>query len=239
MPRKISPKTFDLIVSEEVTSQDYYTKYYVRGEWPGLKSGITVGIGYDLGYNTEDDIRRDWKSYLPASQVNVLCKYAGLTGADASKRLAAARREINVPWDAAIACFTEVTLPKWIKKVVDSLPNTDILNDECLGVLVSLAYNRGPAWNVQGEKYSEMRAIKQHMLDKQPERIPGELRSMKRLWKLKGLLKRRDREALIFEEGLKLPKQNPVGPVVSVPALDDLEVAAPKQETAKPWWRVW
>jgi hypothetical protein len=53
-----------------------------------------------------------------------------------------------------------------------------------------------------------MRAIRQHMAERRFERIPDEFRSMKRLWRgrgLDGLLARRDREASLFEAGLRQP----------------------------------
>jgi len=209
----ISKKLIEFIIVKEVTSKEYYTKHYTRGEWPGLKSGITIGIGYDLGYNTKADIERDWSKYLPKTQVNILKKYAAINDIHARRILLHAQKEIYVPWVPAIMCFEEIVLPKWIKKVTDSLPNTEMLSADCLGVLVSLAYNRGPAWNIPEErdpegKYVEMRNIKTHMANKEFYKIPNELLAMKRLWKLRGLHIRRDEEAKFFEEGIKSPCQN-------------------------------
>jgi hypothetical protein len=64
-----------------------------------------------------------------------------------------------------------------------------------------------------------MRAIRQHMAERRFDRIPDEFRSMKRLWRgkgLDGLLGRRDREAALFETGLKRPAA-PVAAPAPVP----------------------
>jgi hypothetical protein len=71
------------------------------------------------------------------------------------------------------------------------------------------------------DRYREMRAIRQHMAERRFERIPDEFRSMKRLWRgkgLDGLLARRDREASLFEAGLKQPAA-PAPPPAPIPAL--------------------
>ena len=85
-------------------------------------------------------------------------------------------------------------------------------------------YNRGAAFSSLGDRYAEMRAIKVHMVNNNPENIPAEFRSMKRLWVgkgLDGLLARRDREAKLFERGLT--------PAASKPL--------PSPST-KPWWQI-
>jgi GH24 family phage-related lysozyme (muramidase) len=74
--------------------------------------------------------------------------------------------------------------------------------------LVSLAYNRGASFSAPGERFLEMRNIRQHMEAKAFALIPGEFRAMKRIWagdpNLAGLLVRRDAEAALFERGLAM-----------------------------------
>ena len=87
-------------------------------------------------------------------------------------------------------------LPRWVGVVERALPNTDKIGPDCLGALVSLTYNRGASFGKDGERFREMRNIRSHLQGRQYARIPGELRSMKRLWpNLTGLQKRREREA--------------------------------------------
>lgn len=233
MTEKISQRAIDLIIEFEVSSRTYYQKALQKPEWPGLASGVTVGIGYDLGYNTKKQIAEDWGDALPPETVNAMQMYAGLTKEKAKAALSQARKEIVVPWEAAIEVFSQKTTPKWIDMVCNALPNTDLINEDCLGVLVSLAYNRGTSFNSAGDRYKEMRAIKSHMKNKNFDFIPDELRSMKRLWpNTKGLLIRREKEAKLFEYGIKqklLTKIAPESISVFEPNVPTLE-QEPKNE---------
>ena len=78
----------------------------------------------------------------------------------------------------------------------------------CLGVLVSLVYNRGTSMtdpaNLPGFR-QEMRDIRDAVAAGRFTEIPAALRAMKRLWpEGNGLRDRREREAKLFEEGLAL-----------------------------------
>lgn len=200
MADKISQKLVDFIIEKEVTSQEYYTKNYERPEWPGVNSGITVGIGYDLGYNKPEDIQKDWAGVIPDSTIKEMCRYSGLVREAAQRKLAQSQN-IRIPWEAAYRVFTERTIPKWLDKLKKKIPNLEILNEDQLGVLLSLAYNRGiNAFDRPEPKYKEMRAIKAHMEAKEPHKIPAEIRAMVRIWPtVKGLQKRRLQEADLFE----------------------------------------
>jgi len=108
------------------------------------------------------------------------------------------------------AQFGGVEVPKWTQTCRDHLPNFDALTSgDCKGALVSLAYNRGPSFDAPGPRYAEMRAIRQHMADKRFDLVPGEFRSMKRLWPKGGdLWNRREHEAALFEKGLNAGAPN-------------------------------
>jgi hypothetical protein len=204
----ISRAAFDLIVAEEVTSEDYYRAHHQRPEWPNGSSGITIGIGYDCGYSTPEQIKADWSGKVGPDMIDALCKVAGLTGDAAQAKLAWIRPRVVVPWEAAISVFTDIDMPRWAARVRASLPNTDKLSPDCFGVLVSLAYNRGVSFSKAGARYSEMRSIKAHMAGGQFAAIPDDIRAMKRLWtskSVRGVALRRDREAALFERGLKAP----------------------------------
>ena len=199
-----SKRAIDLIVACEVSSQAYYEKKYRKPEWPGGASGITIAVGYDLGYANEDKIRRDWTSKIPDDMVDALVKYAGLKGEKAQSRLVAARREIDIPWDLAYEVFSNIDMPFWSAKVESSLSNTDKLSEDSFGALVSLAYNRGASFSMTDDRRKEMRSIKKHMANEEYDKIPDEFRSMKRLWpNMRGLVDRRESEAKLFEDGLK------------------------------------
>lgn len=200
---KSSQAAIDLIVMEEVSSQAAYQKLYQHPEWPGGMSGVTIGIGYDCGYSTAATIAADWGDKLPPEVVKCLEDVAGIHGSPASSYAHQLRGAVTVPWEAAMAVFQQRDMPKWEQTVAHALPNTDKLSPDSFGALVSLAYNRGASFSLQGDRYTEMRDIHALMAAGQFDRIPDEFRSMKRLWpNTVGLRNRRDHEAALFAKGL-------------------------------------
>lgn len=203
MPIRSSQAAVNLIVTEEVSSQATYEKLYQHPEWPGGASGVTIGIGYDCGYSAAHEIAADWSDKLPAAMVRALEEVAGIHGSPANSHAHALKGVVTVPWDSAMAVFIERDMPKWEAIVAHALPNTDKLTGDSFGALVSLAYNRGASFSMPGDRYSEMRGIKMLMAAEQFDRIPDELRHMKRLWpNMLGLRLRRDHEAALFDKGL-------------------------------------
>ena len=193
----------DLIVAHEVSSKALYEKKYQRPEWPGVQSGITVGIGYDLGYNDASTIQNDWIDVLPPNVVREMQRYAGLTGTRAKAMLSQAREIIVVPWEPAMAVFMKTSLPKFEAMALRACPGSEKLPAGCFGVLTSVTYNRGPSFSKEGDRYREMRNIRDHIVTGRWDEVPRELRSMKRLWPgVAGLQRRREEEAQLWERSL-------------------------------------
>ncbi|CAA2105427.1 hypothetical protein MBUL_03187 [Methylobacterium bullatum] len=202
--RMISAAAFDLIVEFEVSNKALYSKKYRAPIWPEGASGVTIGIGYDVGYTTEQLLKADFGGVIPGSMIAALKPAIGVKGAAARQVAANLAGSIDVPWEAAIEVHRDKVIPRWTGLVERSLPNTDALSADGLGALVSLTYNRGASFNSQGDRYTEMRAIKEHMKKKFLSKISAEFRSMKRIWpNVVGLQKRREREARLFEQGLR------------------------------------
>ncbi len=201
---KISQKAFDMTVREEVTSQAYYERHYTRPEWPGLSSGVTVGIGYDLGQASRQKIQQDWSGLVSADMLLVMMSCSGYTGAAGKQKCAEVKNKIDIPWDAAIKVFANRDVPAWSAAVLKAVPNSDRLTPSCFGVLFDLAYNRGNSWNNSGERYREMRAIRDDVKLSKLTAVPGEIVSMKRLWLgTQGLLNRCDHRIALWNDGLK------------------------------------
>ncbi len=201
----ISQESFDLIVGFEVSSRAAYEKNYRHPERPGGQSGITVGIGYDCGYSDVPVITADWSGKISAPMVTMLASVAGLTGQAAQNQLPRVRLLVDVPWDAALDVFSNVSIPKYLILTRASLPNFDDLPPSCKGVLLSLVYNRGASFSTPGPRYLEMRNIKALMADRKFQNIPNEFRKMKRLWttpSVRGVAIRREQEARMFESAL-------------------------------------
>ncbi len=197
----ISLEAIEEIIFEEDSSEWYYNKVFQHPEWPGGMSGITIALGYDLGYATPLKIHQDFDGLIAPDMLQVMVGVSGLTGTAAHNVLARVRQLIVIPWSVALQVFLKRDMPAWIATVRHTLPNTELLNPTCLGVLVSLAYNRGASFGLPGDRYREMRAIKADMSLKHFADIPAQFRSMARLW-TGGVHSRRLREAALFEKGL-------------------------------------
>lgn len=231
---RISQSAFDLIVSEEVSSRAYYERHYTHPEWPGGASGITIGIGYDLGYASIDKIRADWSPHCDEVMLAYLCACSGVKADAAKALLPKVKDTIVIPWDAAIDVFANRDVPHWTAAVIRRVPAAASLTDTCLGVQVSVAYNRGDAgYDLAGDRYSEMRAMKAHIQRGDLAAVPGDLRAMKRLWPgVTGLQNRREHEAVLWERGLTMaPDPAPVAPA---PADADPTVLKPGPARTKP-----
>lgn len=212
MTLRSSPRAITFIVNSEVSSPQVYTRMYQRPTWPHGASGVTVGIGYDLGYSNAAKIAADWRGQVPEAVVAAMQSCAGITGEAARAACARVKNQISVPIAAAMHVFEKLDMPRWEQIVLKALPGSEKLSGDSFGALVSLTYNRGASYqkkrdaNDSLDRYREMRAIRAALIAGQPERVPDLIRSMKRIWQGKanmaGLLTRRDDEADMFEEGL-------------------------------------
>ena len=161
-PRPISERSKQLIVLFEVSSRSRYEKQYRHPTWPGGESGLTVGIGYDLGYVERQWLKEDWYEILDASELAELEPACAVKGQDAAK-LVRRLQGFDLSWEKATKQFNSVSLPRFIAETVASLPNTKDLSADSLGALVSLVYNRGATFMATGARYKEMRAIRRHL----------------------------------------------------------------------------
>ncbi len=187
------------IVKFEISSDANYEKRLAKPTWPGGESGVTIGIGYDLGFNSVTNIRDDWRGLIPDEDLERLATVAGKKGdkaADAVKGL----KDIIVPLDAAKKVFFTLTMPKFARITLKTYPGVEKLPADAQAGLLSLIYNRGAS--LEGPRRTEMLAIKSLAPKGDLAGIANQLRSMKRLWdikKLPGLHVRRDKEAELIE----------------------------------------
>jgi GH24 family phage-related lysozyme (muramidase) len=187
----LTDKAKKLIMDFEGLNQPY--------KWPGGDSGITLGIGYDLGYVTVDQFESDWGPYFTAEQLKRLKDAVGKRGIAARNR-AAQLQDIKIKRKDAETVFIERNLPLYALKTEMAFPGIVQLPPEAQGALVSLVFNRGTS--MEGDRRSEMRAIRDAVPRGDLQEIADQLRSMKRLWVdkgLDGLLLRRDEEAKLVE----------------------------------------
>ena len=195
-----SERAYQMIIDFEVGGRAQYDKIYRRPEWPQGDSGVTIGVGYDLGYNKLSEFEAEWQQLLASDA------FTRLAGAIGKRRNAAAAylpnvRDIDIPWQSAELVYRATTVQKFSRIVIATFPNARALHPHAFGALLSLVFNRGSA--LKGDRRREMLNIRNHMESSKFAAIPAELRSMCRLWpEVGGLLKRRKAEAKLFEDGL-------------------------------------
>ena len=207
---QLSKKSIDAIIAFEVTSPEYYEKHYQNPNWPGGDSGVTVGIGYDLGQNTRETIIMDWTGNVNLNFVSLMANLAGITGEAAKAKIAGLVKGIIVPYSAAYNVFINNTLPRFCKAALHVYPGLDKLNPDTQGAIVSLIYNRGNAFGVEGkpswDSRAEMRELAPLIEAADYEGIAATIDQMKRLWvgkeDMAGLIDRREVEAKLITDSL-------------------------------------
>ena len=207
----LSKKSLDLILEFEVGGgENYYNKFLKNPAWPEGQSGVTIGIGYDLGYVNKTEFSENWKD-LPKEIFDRLYKVVGIKGYNA-KNLIRGLRDITIPWELSLQVFNNKTVVKFWNLTKDTFPNFDKMPEDAKGGLVSLVFNRGSA--LEGDRRREMKLIRDGMRitntfdQKSLSFIANQIRNMKRIWAggsiEKGMNRRRDAEAKLIEDSLKV-----------------------------------
>lgn len=223
MNLNVGKRAIDTIIAAEISSDAYYNKYLQVPNWPGGSSGVTIGVGYDLGYNSASQITKDWGNRVSKDTLDKLVSVAGYKGQNALNRLHKLSG-IKIPLDIAKQVFT-LSLIKFASSSVNTFPGLDKLTPDAVGAIISLVYNRGTAMTMSNDKEDsrrEMREIKKLIPTKDYEGIAKQLSSMKRLWdgipdypgdnekRFGGLLTRRDNEAKLVRESNRQYSQNEI-----------------------------
>ena len=207
----LSKKSLDLILEFEVGGgENYYNKFLKNPAWPEGQSWVTIGVGYDLGYVNKTEFSEDWKD-LTKDIFDRLYKVVGIKGYNA-KNLIRGLRDIVIPWELSLQVFNNKTVTKFWNLTKDTFPNFDKMPEDAKGGLVSLVFNRGSA--LEGDRRREMKLIRDGMRitntfdQKSLSFIANQIRNMKRIWAggsiEKGMNRRRDAEAKLIEESLKV-----------------------------------
>jgi hypothetical protein len=178
-----------------------------RPYWPGGISGVTLGIGWDMGYHSRPDFHRVWAA-LGAIRIEKLETAAGKKGA-AAQALIAQLKSITVPADISRQVLLTSLHEYYYPFVTEHFPSLNQLPAEAQVVLISLVFNRGvsmghePDWRLAKEvdRRWEFRELRKDVNDRDLFAIYAHLGTMKRLWETSGprglRIRRRDEQALI------------------------------------------
>ncbi|OKY75572.1 MAG: hypothetical protein BM485_07520 [Desulfobulbaceae bacterium DB1] len=201
-----------LIAREETGGLAYYDQVCRWPHYPGEASGITIGIGFDLRFNSEDGFREAWEPHLAPAALEALSSDIGRPGT--KKRTAELKRMgIEIPFKAAWSVFIDKTLPRFYLETQGIYPSLPRLPELCRAVLVSIVYNRGTG--LSGAKRREMASIRDILAEADDSsltmtrrkeiliEVEDQIVAMQRLWSPgSGLCKRRQAEANLWREGL-------------------------------------
>lgn len=213
LPLPVSQESVDMIVYYEVGGKSYYIKYLEKPTvpaWQTTSSGVTIGFGFDCGYNTKAQIRAACEGILSEKEIQLLQSVAGMKGRSAYYNgLPKVKNNVHVSYEQAERIFFRDSLPRFaeLTKKAFSL-SEDTLHPHSNGALVSLVFNRGSLVDYS-DRRKEMAWIKYNISIGREDLVPGNIQHMKRLWsynKLKGLHLRRDAEAKMFQRGIDARK---------------------------------
>lgn len=199
----LNKKSIDFIIQHEAGGRAYYDKVLQKPTWPGGESGITIGLGYDLGYNSEKQFKTDWGKTLSEANIKTLKTVLGLKGEKAKISLKGELLNIRIPYNIAYDVFVKCSVPRFYKLALSIYPGLSELNEDTQGALVSMIFNRGASLN--GDSRKEMRAIVDLVKKKDYEAIAEEIEKSKRLWEhrgLDGLVIRREAEADMIRDSI-------------------------------------
>lgn len=197
----ISTASVDLMVQYEVGGgKVYYDKYLRRPTVPPGFSGITVGIGVDLGYYTRDQIKAMWSGLIPEAHVNRLMNVAGKKSTAARNALSSVK-DIQIPWEAALVVFQKQTLPSFSKQTFATYPGLSKLHPHIQGVMLSTTFNRGTS--LSGDRRRELLWSRNDIRAGKTSKLPSYQLQMRRLWpSIPGLLKRYTSHAALMQRAI-------------------------------------
>ncbi|WP_431819688.1 pesticin C-terminus-like muramidase [Burkholderia sp. F1] len=178
---------------------------YVPGSKKDQSSGVTIGYGYDLGQQTEATARGDLSGYFTETEITRLLTAIGKRG-DGARAVVSSFSDIKISEPKALEMAKKVKR-RYAQFTVDAFPGITKLHPHCQGALLSLVYNRGSQLEDKpGQKSrAHMRNIKAAIQNNNLPEVAAQLRAMKVLWEgtgNDGLLKRREKEAVLFEKGM-------------------------------------
>jgi hypothetical protein len=206
------PLTFPAGTEDEVVEQaaDFLTRVESIREhpyWPGGTSGITLGIGWDIGYHTRAELLSVWAD-LGSDALGRLASAAGKKGG-AAQALLPHLKSVQVSTDISRRVLVSSLRGYYYPFVNQTFPGIEQLPAEAQVVVISLVFNRGvsmghePDWRFAKEvdRRWEFRELRQDVKQGDLFAIYIHLGTMKRLWEVSGprglRIRRRDEQALI------------------------------------------
>ncbi|NUP05371.1 MAG: hypothetical protein HOW73_04850 [Polyangiaceae bacterium] len=187
--------------------------------WPGGKSGLTIGMGYDLRYQSGTKLRKDFGNVLTPAEIAKLDAYTPQINAKgkqvppqkkASKAAVTATADVEVRYKDAVKVFEDTVLPRYQEEAYNTFPGLKDMDPYTQAAVVSMVYNRGSSIPKKTKKKKQplrrthFLEIKEAVVKKDILAIAATLRKMKAEHTKKstkaGLRRRRESEAKMIED---------------------------------------
>jgi hypothetical protein len=187
-----------LVAAEDLPAHPY---------WPGGESGITIGVGWDLGQHSKSELFRAWAGLDRATlrQLEEAIQKRGRAAALLVPQL----KLIDVPRSISLSVFRSSLEDSYYPMTLRLFPGVERLPTEVQVALLSVVFNRGvllgrdPDWSKAKEldRRWEIRRLREDVRQRDFLAIYIRLGTMKRLWEKSGprglLYRRRDEQHLI------------------------------------------
>ena len=204
----LSPAGYQLILDFEVGGgANYYNKHLLHPILPGAYSGITIGIGYDLRYNSHARFQESWGFMRTGGQLTSgeFNRLASFCNRDATKSDCRGLQDITIRYSSALKVFDRETIPRFYSIMLRAFPGAAQLNADTRAALLSLVFNRGGSLN--GKTRVEMLTIAEKAVPAKDYKLIAQcLRNMTRWWNgmdvYAGLYRRRYAEAALVEKSV-------------------------------------
>ena len=183
-PQDVIQQSIAFLLQEEAMPPHPY--------WPAGKSGVTIGVGWDIGQHTVAELASTWAD-LDRGDRSRLEAAAGITGPPAGALLASLK-SLSIPASISRKVLSQSVRAEWYPRTLKIFPGAEALPAEVQVALVSVLFNRGPGvgrepdWAnaTQVDARWEIREIRIDVRDRDMFALYAHLDTMKRLWEEAG-----------------------------------------------------
>ncbi len=220
----LSTEMGDFILGFEITNESVYEENYKSPQVPGVESGITIGVGYDLKYN---DVMELAKYIGEDNCLRLRDAQRSLEAGESKESVLSSIKDIEISFATAKEIFKNEMLPKYVSMTKEWLgeEHFDKLPGYCKTAIVSLVFNRGTS--EKGRFREEMslirKAIQKGDLHVVSDFIKRMNITMASQWAgYAGLFTRREQEADLFALGAEtVNKQELLGMFANITNIDE------------------
>lgn len=196
----VTERSLNSVMEFECGGESFYNLRYSRPSWPQGASGVTVGVGYDLGYHTKSQIVRDWELVVGRRIAELLATCAGVKGSRAKAYRDRIEKSVRISFEGAWKVFVDTTVPRFAKLTAGTFPNHHRMHPVTQAMMLSVVFNRGSS--LKGYRRRHMVQMRNSVTD---QGVINAIDQMKVIWPRRegnhpGIRNRRDKEIKIITQ---------------------------------------